>query len=75
MYALSAQILREEGKYQNLRELAAATMPIFAKAYDGHDVRFDVAYQACLPEFHRRKDALTSADLPGCFAKLYGQEA
>jgi enoyl-[acyl-carrier protein] reductase/trans-2-enoyl-CoA reductase (NAD+) len=75
MYALSAQILREEGKYQTLRELAAKTMPIFQSDYDSHDVRFDGAYQACLPEFHRRKDTLTSSDLPGCFAKLYGQEA
>jgi enoyl-[acyl-carrier protein] reductase/trans-2-enoyl-CoA reductase (NAD+) len=75
MYALSAEILREEGKYQNLRDLALATMPIFHPEYDGQDVRMDTAYQACLPEFHRRKDKLTSADLPGCFAKLYGQEA
>ncbi len=75
MYALSAEILREQGTYQDLFQLAFATMPIFAPEYDGHDIRMDTAYQACLPEFHRRKDALTSADLPGCFAKLYGQEA
>jgi hypothetical protein len=33
----------------------------------------DAAYQACLPEFHRRKATLSSADLPGAFAKLYGR--
>jgi enoyl-[acyl-carrier protein] reductase / trans-2-enoyl-CoA reductase (NAD+) len=74
MYALSAEILREEGKYQTLRDLAAATMPIFHPEYDSRDIRMDTAYQACLPEFHRRKDQLTSANLPGCFSKLYGQE-
>ncbi|HVY44481.1 MAG TPA: hypothetical protein VHB21_01330, partial [Minicystis sp.] len=74
MYALSAEILHERGAYKTIPELAFETMPAFRFDYDGRDLRLDTAYQACLPEFHRRKETLTSADLPGCFAKLYGAE-
>jgi len=35
-------------------------------------LRLDDAYQAALPEFHRREKALGSADLQAAFTALYG---
>ncbi|MEZ4309993.1 MAG: hypothetical protein R3F14_18290 [Polyangiaceae bacterium] len=72
MYGLSAQILKEQGKYRDVMALGRDTMPIFRPGYAGEDLRLDDAYQATLPEFHRRKDALTPADIPGAFARLFG---
>jgi enoyl-[acyl-carrier protein] reductase / trans-2-enoyl-CoA reductase (NAD+) len=72
MFALSAQILKERGQYRDVMELGTATMPIFAGAgFGGGELRLDDAYQACLPEFYRRRDALTAADLHGAFSLLY----
>ena len=45
---------------------------LFQPGYGGDDLRLDGAYQACLPEFHRRKDALAPSDLPGALRLLYG---
>jgi len=72
MYGLTAQILKERGKYQDLLDLARGSMRVFASDWRGEDVRLDDDYQACLPEFHARKATLTSADLPGAFSLLYG---
>jgi enoyl-[acyl-carrier protein] reductase / trans-2-enoyl-CoA reductase (NAD+) len=72
MYGLSAQILLEQGSYRDVMELGRDSMAIFKPGYHGEDVRLDSAYQACLPEFHRRKDALGAADVPGAFSKLFG---
>lgn len=71
MYGLSAQILMEQGKYRDVMELGRDSMSIFKHGYAGEDVRLDSAYQACLPEFHRRKDALGPADIPGAFRRLF----
>lgn len=71
MYALSAQILREQGKYQDLSTLAKASMAMFQGKCPPTELRLDEAYQACLPEFHRRKDALGAESMPGCFDALY----
>jgi enoyl-[acyl-carrier protein] reductase / trans-2-enoyl-CoA reductase (NAD+) len=71
MYALSAQILKERGRYRDVMELARDSMELFAPGWSGGDVRLDDAYRACLPEFYARKDRLTNADLPGAFAALY----
>jgi enoyl-[acyl-carrier protein] reductase/trans-2-enoyl-CoA reductase (NAD+) len=75
MYALSAQILKERGQYQDVMALGAASMAAFTAAFTGGDVRLDDAYRAALPEFHARKDKLTSADLPGAFSLLYASES
>ena len=75
MYAMSAEILLERGEYRDVLDLGKATMPIFAKGYAGGELRLDTAYQATMAEFHRRKDALTNEDLPGCFAKLFAASA
>ncbi len=72
MYALSAQILRERGEYQTLGELAAGTIALWAEPEPESELRLDAAYQASLPEFHRRKDVLTPSDVPGCLSALFG---
>jgi len=72
MYALSAEILKERGQYRDVFELGVASMPVFRPDFPGGDFRLDEAYQAALPEFYARKAALTGADLPGAFSKLYG---
>ncbi len=72
MYGLSAQILKEQGTYRDVMELGRDSMGMFQAGYAGEDIRLDAAYQACLPEFHRRKDALTNADVPSAFSRLLG---
>ncbi|MDI3291851.1 hypothetical protein [Polyangium sp. 15x6] len=71
MYGLSAQILKERGQYKDVLELGAATAPIFARDFQGSIFRLDEAYQAALPEFHRRKDALSPENLRDAFKSLY----
>jgi enoyl-[acyl-carrier protein] reductase/trans-2-enoyl-CoA reductase (NAD+) len=72
MYGLSGQILKERGQHRDVQELGADTMAMFAPGFAAKELRLDAAYQATLPEFHRRKDALASSDLPDAFAALYG---
>jgi len=72
MYALSAQILKERGQYRDVMDLGFDSMAMFRPEFSGAELRLDEAYRACLPEFYVRKDALTSADLPGAFSRLYG---
>src|SRR5690349_2416593 len=72
MYGLTAEILKERGQYKDLVELAEGSMECWKPGYGGADVKLDAAYQACLPEFHARKDKLTPADLPEAFRLLYG---
>jgi enoyl-[acyl-carrier protein] reductase/trans-2-enoyl-CoA reductase (NAD+) len=75
MYGLSAQILKERGQYRDVLELGVASMAAFAPGFAGSELRLDEAYQAALPEFHARKDALACADLPGALALLYSATA
>ncbi|MEM9873743.1 MAG: hypothetical protein AAF928_02540 [Myxococcota bacterium] len=70
MYALTGQILHERGAYRTIDQLAADTMPMWTEPTT--ELRLDEAYQATLPEFHRRKDELTPEHLPDAFAALYG---
>lgn len=71
MYALTAQILTEQGNYRTIAELAQDTMAVWGDARPTSELRLDDAYQAALPEFHRRKDALTPADVPEAFSALF----
>jgi enoyl-[acyl-carrier protein] reductase/trans-2-enoyl-CoA reductase (NAD+) len=71
MYALSAQILMEQGAYKGIGELAADTMALFGDGASDGELRLDTAYQACLDEFNERKDALLPSDVPECFVALY----
>lgn len=57
MYAMTAQILKEQDKYTGLLGLGAGTMGAFQPSHQG-DLRLDLPFQAALPEFHRRKAAL-----------------
>lgn len=71
MYALSAQILKERGELKDLMELAEGTMELWRPSWPGGDLHLDRAYQATLPEFHKRKATLGPADLPGAFGLLW----
>jgi enoyl-[acyl-carrier protein] reductase/trans-2-enoyl-CoA reductase (NAD+) len=71
MYALTAQILAEQSQLSTLDELAAATMTVWQDPPPGPELRLDEAYQATLPEFYRRRDALGPADVPYAFAALF----
>jgi enoyl-[acyl-carrier protein] reductase/trans-2-enoyl-CoA reductase (NAD+) len=71
MYALTAQILKERGEYKGLEALAEDSMALWRKPFPESELRLDVAFQRALPEFHRRKVALTPADVPSGFAQLF----
>jgi enoyl-[acyl-carrier protein] reductase/trans-2-enoyl-CoA reductase (NAD+) len=73
MYGLTAQILRERGEYKSLEQLAEDSMALWQQPFPQSELRLDAAFQRALPEFHRRKDALSPADVPGGFAKLFEQ--
>lgn len=72
MYGLSAQILKERGQYQDVMELGGGTMKMFTPDFDADILRLDEAYQAALPEFHRRENALGPDELHAAFSALYG---
>ncbi|WP_437731269.1 hypothetical protein [Sorangium sp. So ce1335] len=71
MYGLSTQILKERGQFKDIIDLARETMEIWRPGYDGSDLRVDAAYQACLPEFNKRKEHIGPKDVPGAFRQLY----
>ena len=54
VYALAAQILKEQGQHQTLGELAARTMTLWGEPGAEGDVRLDAAYQASLGELRAR---------------------
>jgi enoyl-[acyl-carrier protein] reductase/trans-2-enoyl-CoA reductase (NAD+) len=71
MYGLSAQILKERGQYQDVMDLGAATMKLFEPGFASDILRLDEAFQAALPEFHRRENVLGPSDFQASFATLY----
>jgi len=71
MYGLTAVILKRQGKYQSVPQLAEATMKLFSKDWDGGELRLDEAYQAVLPEFHAQREKLSPSDIPQAFETLY----
>jgi len=71
MYGLTGAILEERGQLKDIPELSVEAVQIWNEGWDGKDVRLDDAYQATLPEFYRRRDALTPADIPGAFSPLF----
>lgn len=71
MYGLSAQILKERGEYQDVMDLGANTMRLFEPGFASDTLRLDDAYQAILPEFHRREHALGTENLHASFSALY----
>jgi enoyl-[acyl-carrier protein] reductase/trans-2-enoyl-CoA reductase (NAD+) len=71
MYAVTAQILKEQDQYADLPELAARSMEIFRPSWDGADLRLDAAYHERLPEFFARSAALEPEDVPMAFPLLF----
>ena len=71
MYALTAQILAERGQWRSVDQLAADTMELWAKGASTSELRLDDDYQATLPEFYKRRDALTPDAVPQAFAGLF----
>ncbi len=71
MYAMTAQILKERGEYRTIFELAEDSMPLFRKPTPEKELRLDDAYQASLPEFHKRKDTLSPETFPDAFSALF----
>lgn len=71
MYGVTAQILSERGELKGIPELSFDAMAMFAGASPAAELRLDAAYQAALPEFYKRRDALDNTQLPQAFAKLY----
>ena len=71
MFAMTGQILQERGQYKGIPQLSVDAMHMFKAGFTASEIRLDGAYQATLPEFYTRRDALTNDDLPGVFAKLY----
>ena len=63
MFALSTQVLAEEGKFKNIMQLAAESMEIFKPGYADTELRVDAAFQALLPEMHRREPWLTKENV------------
>ncbi|MCA9625499.1 MAG: hypothetical protein KC731_41040, partial [Myxococcales bacterium] len=71
MYALTGQILAERGQWRSVDQLAAETMALWADPAPAAELRLDDDYQATLPEFYQRRDALTPADVPQAFSGLF----
>jgi len=63
MFALSAQVLAENGKFKNLAQLAAETMAIFKPGFAENELRTDAEYQAILKEMHRRESYLSKKNI------------
>lgn len=70
MYGMTGQILAERGELKTIPELSVDAMKMFAPGFASDEVRLDTEYQATLPEFYKRRDALGADDLPGAFQKL-----
>lgn len=71
MFAGTAQILLEQGRYKNIPELARETIPIFCDDYTEHDLRVDLPFQSVLSEFHRRKVLMCNENLRDNFSKVF----
>lgn len=70
MFGLTAQILKERGKYKSIPELSAEVMKSW-QGSDAHvDLRLDADYQETLPEFYRRRDALSPETVGSAFSLL-----
>jgi enoyl-[acyl-carrier protein] reductase/trans-2-enoyl-CoA reductase (NAD+) len=72
MFALTAQILLERGKYRNIPTLARETMPLFKKGFSARELRVDDDYRATLPEFHARSREVSNDTLRKHFDRVVG---
>lgn len=74
MYGITGEILAERGELKSIPELSRDAMAIFGSSFKSGDgeLRLDREYQATLPEFYRRRDALDEAGVPAAFSHLVG---
>lgn len=72
MFAGTASVLLEHGKYKNLAELARETLPIFDPAYRDFDVPLDTDYQSLLMKFHARKASLCAENARDVVGAVFG---
>jgi enoyl-[acyl-carrier protein] reductase/trans-2-enoyl-CoA reductase (NAD+) len=77
MFAGTAELLLARGEYQNIPQLARATMPVFDLSFREEVADLDAAYQRILPDFHRFKNTLTNdrAALASRFEHVLGNAA
>jgi enoyl-[acyl-carrier protein] reductase/trans-2-enoyl-CoA reductase (NAD+) len=75
MFAGTAQLLLEQGTYQSIPQLARASVPLFDRGFTDYDVRYDLAFQSVLTEFHRRKALLTPENAKTWFEKVFENPA
>jgi enoyl-[acyl-carrier protein] reductase / trans-2-enoyl-CoA reductase (NAD+) len=71
LYAMTAQILKERGRFRTVAELAADTMALWREPRPAQELRLDVAYQQCLDEFRQRTARIRPADVPAAFSLLF----
>jgi enoyl-[acyl-carrier protein] reductase/trans-2-enoyl-CoA reductase (NAD+) len=74
MYALTGQILAEREELRSVDELGQDTMAMWLEPLPGEELRLDEAYQKTLPEFYRRRDAMTPEDIPQAFSALFSKD-
>ncbi len=74
MFAGSAAVLLDRGKYKNLRALAHETLPIFDGSAHDFDVAIDADFQDCLMEFHRRKATLAPDTARAAVGHVFGYD-
>ena len=70
MFGLTAQILKERGKFKTIPALSAEVMQSWRASEPHTELRLDADYQRTLPEFYKRRDALTSETLDKAFSQL-----
>jgi len=63
MFALSAQVLAENGKFKNLAQLAAETMEIFKPGFTESELRTDADFQSILKEMHQREPYISRENI------------
>jgi enoyl-[acyl-carrier protein] reductase/trans-2-enoyl-CoA reductase (NAD+) len=74
MFALSTEILKEQGNYRNVSVLALQSMEVFTSSWSSGDLHLDLAYKAALAEFEARRAKLGEeggADLATTFRHLF----
>lgn len=70
MYGLTGEILAERGQLKGIGALSFDAMQAFQRSFTVGELRLDREYQATLPAFYERRDALGAEDAPRAFQRL-----
>ena len=70
MFGMTAEILLERGKFKGIPALSSEVMSMWASKEAHSELRLDADYQETLPEFYRRRDALSPDTLGAAFPLL-----